>query len=113
MRNGFCTVCKGKCPWDAHESTPFRWKWVQVTKVHTFDDMKQRLEIATMEPVTAERCFAAAKAQYERLWWRMWQQVSDIKESTDRLSEIAARPKVLSGVEYIELLIRDQEDSHE
>ena len=108
MKNGFCTVCPEKCKWDQHKNMPYRYKWYEVTETRTIDELQRRYNIATSGKFKVEALMASLDNDLKKMHQYVIQLMHQIKESLQRLSEIALRPNPLSVVDYINTLIEGE-----
>ena len=46
MKDGNCTICPQKCPWNRHSNIPFRFDYYTTTERRTYDNLKQSYETA-------------------------------------------------------------------
>ena len=108
MKNGFCTVCPEKCKWDQHKNTPYRYKWYEVTETRTIDELQRRYNIATSGKFKVEALMASLDNDLKKMHQHVIQLMHQIKQSSQRLSEIALRPNPHSVVDYIDTLIEGE-----
>ena len=104
-RNGYCTVCDGKCYWQQHANTPY---------VLTFETHKVRktyLEKLRLYKKTVEK-----KVMHEQVIQRMVDELEDlckgiqdmmkqVNDCNNTLKQTALRPNPLTMVEHIDLMI--------
>ena len=113
MKNGFCTICPKKCKWDEHKNTPYRYKWYEVTETRTIDELQRRYNIATSGKFKVEALMESLDNDLKKMHKHVIQLMHQIKESLQRLSEIALRPNPLSVVDYIDTLIESEKQQCE
>ena len=96
-KNATCRVCPGKCSWTLHFHSPYRFEIYQDQETRTSYELKAKYESAMkMEEELIEMEQAVL------------QNMSQAKQSLQRLQEIALRPGHLTDVEYIDLMIESE-----
>ena len=88
MRNGFCTVCTGKCRWDGHKNLPFKFGYSTKTVTPAYDKLKERYESAT-----------AANTEEVELMTRLTDDVA--KKYQDVLDSICQAQQILKRLDKI------------
>ena len=105
-----CGSCDDKCIWSKHVNLPYLIKLQEKVVTKTFEQMKEKyhdakegLEKATTIIEEINQRSNAVMEQNEKL-------VIEIKESINRLKKIALRPNPISEIEYIDLLIKNENE---
>jgi GTPase SAR1 family protein len=108
MRGGQCTVCPKRCSWHVHHNMPWRWELYEVVETRTLEGLKARYGDATQKKQTKEQMLDNAGKQYIELWEKTGRQMDQARECVNLLQSIAARPVVLSEIDYVELQIEGE-----
>ena len=109
MKRNYCSVCKLKCHWSSHVSSPFWFEAQEVTVEKTYDELKKRYEAALSGKSRQENIVSMIRAEvatsYQEVFLMIWQ----AQQILQQLDEIALHPNPLSEIEYIDLLIHAEE----
>jgi hypothetical protein len=108
MRDGKCTVCPKKCPWDVHFNMSWRWELYEDVETRTLDALKAKYGDATAKKQTAEAMIARAEQEYIEMWKQTDEKLTHARGCVSLLQQIAARPTPLSDIDYIELQIEGE-----
>ena len=108
MENGFCTVCPKKCEWNEHKNTPYYYEWYDDVETRTSEELQQRYNIATSGKFKFEALVESLDNDLKTMHQYVIQLMHQIKQSSQRLSEIALRPNPHSVVDYIDTLIEGE-----
>lgn len=107
MKDGWCTVCPGKCVWYAHISQKYKWEYVTEKRKKTYQDFKERYEAAHGEVMTKEKIFE--KLEYDlEVVQKIVIGLLEKFQHLERLQEIALKPNPLSTPDYIDLMIESE-----
>ena len=134
--NTYCRNCPGKCFWEQHKNTPYKFVLTQEKKIETFDDLEKQFGTQSLaqpgQDATKLRKHTAYKKaeselnkleEYKLLVQKMvntinaelverqkkvFANVKKARESQQRLSEIALKSNPLTDEQYIELLIQSE-----
>jgi hypothetical protein len=108
MRNGSCTVCQNKCVWSMHNNNSYRFETYPVTVEKTYDELKQKYEIAQKEEKKQRSVIGKVRGAFTSLGNKVMKMVSDVRGYINKLNDIALRPNPLSDLDYIDLLIEGE-----
>ena len=106
---GQCTVCPGNCMWSRHVSNPYRFEFYEEEEVRTSAELKDRYDTAVEGKSRAEAMIGYIKEELSTLEILELKQVDKARRSLVRLDEIALKPNPLSEVDYIDQLIKSEE----
>ena len=109
---GYCKVCVGHCNWQSHVNNSFRYvdKEVQVKKHYA--DLEKKYKAAEKGKASAEGMIMQVKDGVEQIFRKICKDISMAQQCLDRLEQIALVPNPLTEVEYINLLIKSEENEH-
>ena len=110
MTDGNCTQCPDKCIWSEHKNVPYRYEYTLITEIITLDQLKRTYEQAKGEVGKQTTLLDRIKTAFNRLRKTNLDLVKNVKECINELQEIALKANPLSSVEYIELLIKTEND---
>ncbi len=110
MKAGNCTVCPQRCHWKMHKNLPHKYNVKREPVIKTAADLKARYEDAQGKKLSAEQLITQIAEEFEAIQLRVIGSTDDIRTSIQRLQEIALKPNPLSTVEYIDILIRSEEN---
>ncbi|KAK7159733.1 hypothetical protein R3I94_005923 [Phoxinus phoxinus] len=110
MEAGYCIVCPQNCHYSAHSKENFMWTYETRIEIKTIKELKDNF-------MKAKGKFMDTKQMVDELEMELCG-IEDklkmlIKMSSDclrRLDEIALKPKSLSTAEYLEILIKTEEE---
>lgn len=108
MRNGSCTVCPNKCVWSMHNNNSYRFETYPVTVEKTYDELKQKYEIAQKEEKKQRSVIGKVSGAFSSLGNKVMKMVGDVRGYINKLNAIALRPNPLSDLDYIDLLIESE-----
>ncbi|KAL3855328.1 hypothetical protein ACJMK2_014544 [Sinanodonta woodiana] len=109
MLNGNCTVCKDKCKWNDHVNNSYRFEIRTVRVKKTYEDIKQRYVKEQAKVQTHQSLLDSITQEYKEKEMKVTESITCARESLNRLKEIALKEDPLSHVQYIELLIQNEE----
>ncbi|XP_033991875.1 uncharacterized protein LOC117487295 [Trematomus bernacchii] len=112
-RDGNCTQCKGKCPWNKHVNQKYRWGYKEVKEKQTFEDLKQKYHVASKAKGTVQEVIDKLKVEYQCHQTEVTEIMQRAAECLNRLGEIALKPNPLSTPDYIDLLIEGEKSEAE
>ena len=107
-RSAKCTICPGKCSWKKHARRPHYFELYEDTEERTFDELKKKYRHAVQGKTKAERKISAIQSHLSTVDGM----IREVKDSLQRLDEIALKPNPLSDVEYIDCLIQSEQQEH-
>ena len=108
MKNGYCTICTGKCYWSQHVNDRYRIEWRKRTVTRTAADLKKRYHDAKSGKSKYESIVGGLKRELERKGEEVYENIKQARQCVMRLEVIALKPNPLTEVEYIELMIESE-----
>ena len=103
-----CTVCPGKCTWRKHVNNPYYFELYQEDEVRTPNDLMQNYEEAVQGKIRVESMITTIEDRLMQLDQFVMQMMSEVRESSERLDQIALEPNPLTELDYIDLLIESE-----
>ena len=103
-----CRVCPGKCTWRKHVNNPYYFELYQEDEVRTQDDLKRKYAEAVLGKIQVENMIGTIEDRLKKKNQFVLQMMSEVRNSSERLDEIALKPNPLTEVEYIDLLIESE-----
>ncbi|XP_020891889.1 uncharacterized protein LOC110231237 [Exaiptasia diaphana] len=107
--SGYCKVCPSGCYWNNHKNNPYRFELYEVQVTKTSDEIKKRYKEAESKKTQKEEIMSGLTNELEIMYYVVFSNISNARDSIARLEEIALRPNPLSEVQYIDLLIQSEE----
>lgn len=107
---GLCTVCKDKCSWHAHKNMPYIIKRVKDYEWKTKQEMFEQYNLAQDKAANCEKLCNKMLEEIQETEDRIRQTIVLMRESVDRLREIALNKKVLTDKQYFDKLIMQEEE---
>uniref|UniRef100_A0A0P4VX20 Septin-type G domain-containing protein n=1 Tax=Scylla olivacea TaxID=85551 RepID=A0A0P4VX20_SCYOL len=108
-KSSMCLVCPSHCPSEEHQICDYMFYVTRKKSVKTVDEIRERYEKARGKKLTAENLIDEIQAEYEEGQEKILQMADCVRKSLERLREIALRPDPLSTVEYIDMMIKNEE----
>lgn len=109
MKNGFCTVCTKKCIWSDHKSSRYFFKNTTEKVKKTYNEMKKRYEEAKGFKKTQQTIIQGLTRDNENLSFFLNTRMREIERYKSRLEQIALRSDSFSTVEYLDLMIQEED----
>lgn len=109
MNNGFCTVCTKKCIWSNHRSLRYTLKYTTKRVKKTYKEMKEKYEKAKGFKKTQETIIQGLIRDVESLFNFVNTRMREIERCKSRLEIIALRYDPLSTVDYLDLMIQEED----
>lgn len=109
QESAHCTVCPGNCPWSQHVNASQRFELYYMVEVHTSDELKEKFSRAVEGKNEIEAIISDIEKELDMLQGVIIGLVREAKRSLERLHEVALKPNPLSEIEYIDLLIKDEQ----
>ncbi|XP_053279908.1 uncharacterized protein LOC128441827 [Pleuronectes platessa] len=107
-RDGKCTQCPGRCPWDVHYNQMYRWEYEEVTERITVKELEEKYLKASEAATPVKELIDKLRAEYEDVKAEVVKVMDDSTKGLNSLQEIALRPNPLSTPEYIDMLIEGE-----
>ncbi len=108
MKDGNCTVCKGKCVWNVHFNQKYKWDYVTEKRKGTYQGLKKRFEAAHGQVMSKEKIFEELDNEFMVVQGNVTELIVKSQKSLERLQEIALKPNPLSTPDYIDLMIESE-----
>ncbi|KTF94774.1 hypothetical protein cypCar_00043301 [Cyprinus carpio] len=108
MKDGKCTVCKGKCAWNVHFNQEYKWTYVNEKRKETYQELKKRFEDAYGQVMSKEKIFEELENELKVVQYNVAELIEKSQKSLERLQEIALKPNPLSTPDYIDLMIESE-----
>ncbi|KAK9976758.1 hypothetical protein ABG768_021961 [Culter alburnus] len=108
MKDGQCTVCPGRCAWNAHFNQKYKWDYVPEKIKGTYQELKKRYEDAHGQVMSKEKIFEELEKELEKVQDIVTGLIEESQMSLERLQEIALKPNPLSTPDYIDLMIKSE-----
>ncbi|XP_035989437.1 uncharacterized protein LOC118561453 [Fundulus heteroclitus] len=107
--DGYCTVCPGKCFWNVHSNQSFRWEYTEIHEKRTVKEIKEKYSIAREKKGTLVEVMRILMSKYESNQYDVVKLIAEAAKCLNRLKEIALNPKPLTTPEYINMLMKGEE----
>jgi hypothetical protein len=91
-----------------HNNNSYRFETYPVTVEKTYDELKQKYEIAQKEEKKQRSVIGKVSGAFSSLGNKVMKMVSDVRGYINKLNDIALRPNPLSDLDYIDLLIESE-----
>ena len=101
-----CMVCPGKCSWQMHKNGQKRIEHYTVEEEHTLEDLEKRYGVPVHGKGAKEEIIKLITTELHHLEDIVLYSIRQAYICILNLEEMALKPKVLSPVQYIELLIQ-------
>ena len=105
-----CRICEQHCIWSAHKNQPYLIKPQEIYVCKTYHEMKKKYESAKDEKGKAVDVLEKIKEHYDAVMEKNKKLVTEVKHHINRLKEIALKPNTLSELDYINILIENEND---
>ncbi|XP_042300179.1 uncharacterized protein LOC121918151 [Sceloporus undulatus] len=107
--SGTCNVCPGRCSVSNHFKAQYRLLHQVVKKTKTFEELKKKYEKSMKSKVTSEKLLEHLKAEEKMEKEILAGLIVRASQSYKRLQEIALKSSHRSSLDYINLLIQEEE----
>ena len=108
MEKGYCTVCVGHCHWEKHVNNDFRYEDKEVKVTKYFTNLETKYKNAKKGKATAESMIQNIRKKVDATIRKIYDNIRKAKECLEQLEKIALKPNPLTEVEYIDLLIKSE-----
>lgn len=109
--NGNCRICPGKCIWNQHYNTPYKYEIELVEIEKTYEDLKKKYQCAEEGKNQVESLIKQIEDELQELTDTVYHMIDEARQSNERLKEIALKPNPMTEIEYIDLLIQSEKQS--
>lgn len=106
---GKCEICG--CHWSDHQNNPYRYVYKTTYITVTKETMKKDFNQANQAKPNIDRMFDDALNQYVSIWENCSRLITECKDRINQLNQIAMKPNLMSSKDYIEYLIRNEENA--
>lgn len=107
--NATCKVCPGQCSWRLHFNNAYHFELYEEVEVRTKKELFDRYNEAKSAKENIETIIQKMEDELRNLQMGVLFKVRQARGCLQRLDEIALKPNPLTEVEYIDLLIRSEE----
>ena len=101
--NAVCNVCG--CHWDRHVNNDYRLEEYQDYETRTSAELKERFDKAVSGKNKVEGMIASMNSYIEKVAEDVFSMIQQVRQSLNRLDQIALKPDPLTQEEHINLLI--------
>ncbi|XP_047224625.1 uncharacterized protein LOC124870144 [Girardinichthys multiradiatus] len=108
-QDGYCTVCPGKCFWNVHSNQSFKLEYLEIHEKRTVKELKEKYEKACGQKVTLEELIKNLLSDYKSMQDDVVKLIAEAAKCLNRLKEIALNPNPLTTPEYIDMLIKGEQ----
>ncbi|XP_032420347.1 uncharacterized protein LOC116720938 [Xiphophorus hellerii] len=108
-KDGYCKRCPGKCFWNVHFNQSFRWEYQEISEKRTLKELKEKYEKAFGQKVTLEELMKNLMSEYRSMQDDVVKLIAEAAKCLYRLKEIVLNPNPLTTPEYINMLIKGEE----
>ncbi|XP_066574854.1 uncharacterized protein LOC136764581 [Amia ocellicauda] len=107
---GNCVICPGHCNYSLHSPEMFIWKYEEKKVKKTVKELKDNFVKASGKFMSTKEMLDKLEADFHKIEDKIMWLIRLSSNCLARLEEIALKPNTLSTVEYIDLLIRNEEE---
>ena len=107
--NAACTVCPGRCSWKKHFNNGYHFELYEEMETRTSQDLLQRYNQAKSDTDKLQNMIGGMEEELQQLQHTVLYNIRQARGCLKRLDEIALKPNPLTEVEYIDLLIKSEE----
>ncbi|CAB1316911.1 unnamed protein product [Coregonus sp. 'balchen'] len=108
--DGNCTVCPGKCSSSDHDREKVLLTYETKTEKKTIQELKDNFMKAWGKYMSTKEMLDKLKDELHMIEDALTNLIKQSSDCLKRLNEVALNPSSLSTMEYIEILIRTEED---
>ena len=107
-KSAHCKQCKGKCPWQQHQSSTERYEMIYKKETRSYDNLKQKFYEATKGQLTSEKLLESHTRALEKAQTELQMLVEEARSCMELLKQIALKPNPLTQADYIQLMINSE-----
>ena len=107
--NAKCTVCPSSCSWRVHYNNGYTFELYEDYEIGTSQELLQRYNTAKSAKASVESIIGAMEKELQQLQKTVLFNMRRARDCLKRLDDIALKPNPLTEVEYIDLLIKSEE----
>ena len=108
--NKHCRICENRCIWSEHKNQPYLIQAQEIYAEKTYEEMMKKYVSAQDEKGKAINILEKIKENYETVMERNKELVAKVKDYINRLKEIALKPNPMSELDYINILIENENE---
>ena len=107
--NSTCRVCVGHCHWRKHYNNGYIFELYDEMETRTSQKLLERYNQAESAKANVESMISKMEDELHTLHQAVFCNIRQARNCLQRLNEIALKPNPLTEVEYIDLLIKSEE----
>ena len=107
--NAACRVCPGRCSWRKHFNNGYHFELYEEIETRTSKDLQKRYNQAKSDTNELQNMIGGMEKDLQELQKTVLYSICQARDCLKRLDEIALKPNPLTEVEYIDLLIKSEE----
>ena len=107
--NATCHVCPGRCSWRRHFNNGYHFELYDEMETRRSDDLFKRYNQAKSAKANVENMITKMEEELKVMHHAVFHNIRQARKCLQRLDEIALKPNPLTEVEYIDLLIKSEE----
>ena len=108
MKQSGCKVCPGKCRWECHSSSSYRFEDYEEEEERTLDDLLRKFETVKSDKDAVKVTVEKIRQKVEDLQAKVYEMICEAQQILARLDEIALKPNPLTALDYIDLMIESE-----
>eukprot|EP00063_Salmo_salar_P078940 XP_014053775.1 PREDICTED: uncharacterized protein LOC106603984 [Salmo salar] len=108
--DGNCTICPGKCSSTDHDREQVLLTYDTKTEKKTIQGMKDNFMKAWGKSMETKEMLDKLEDEFRMIQDALMNLITQSSDCLKRLNDVALKPSALSTVEYIDILIRTEED---
>ena len=105
-----CRICAGNCSWVHHFNNGYKFELYTTTETRTSDDLKKNYLVGKEDKKKAEAMVNNIKKHITDTRQDVKKKMKTVQGCLAKLNEIALRTNPLTEENYLEMLIRSEED---
>ena len=113
MRNGRCRVCPLKCSWEQHSCDNYRLRLSIEKEIRTPEALIERHYTAQQGKFQIEEAITAIKVKIHQQEEKVLNLIQEAHVSLQRLKQIALRPDQVTVVNFIDMLLKQEQGKAE
>ncbi|CAI8044660.1 Verrucotoxin subunit beta [Geodia barretti] len=104
-----CRVCPGNCTWRKHYNNGYHFELYEEVEIRTKQDLLEKYTQAKSAKADVESMIGKMENELKQLQMTVLYNISQARRCLQRLDDIALKPNPLTEVEYIDLLMKSEE----
>nr|XP_046186043.1 uncharacterized protein LOC124015128 [Oncorhynchus gorbuscha] len=108
--DGNCTICPGKCSSTDHDREKVLLTYETKTEKKTIQELKDNFMKAWGKSMETKEMLDKLEVEFHKIEDALMHLIKQSSDCLKRLNDVALKPSSLSTMEYIEILIRTEED---